>query len=292
MNILNPDDPKLLDPKLGLINNLIGQWVGTGNGYNIIAVPIPPARNTPEMPGREDNTIVGDGFQLEVQKMNEIITVQFSQQDKAPNKGGQVQVKQQDSYGVEYEIVASEVEHNRLHFENGMWLKLADPPGDDNPYTIVRQASVPHGNAVQLMGTASIKDGKPEIQSVDPTPFHKGGQKVTDANLLNAYQQMKMRFQNVFGPNLDLNKTLKDVIAGQTISKTVTFDISTANNPNGGILNIPFEQEHAKATSWAAKVFVEKLKDNSFQMQYTQTIIIEFGGICYPHIEVNTLRKM
>ena len=273
---------------LGPVKSLVGKWVGTGNGWNIIAVPTTPKdAKSPVSPGTNKNAILGSGFQLEVQKLNETINIASFSEDEAPNKGGEA--GQQNSFGVEYDLTVTEVGGGKLHFENGMWLNLVDPTGTTNPNPIVRQASIPHGNSVLMMGTATQSDGPPTIQPIDPTPINiKTGQKETGA-YLDPYNAMKDRFTDIFGPDFNPNQTLADAISKQDIVKTETFVVSTANN--GGITNIPFGN-NAKATSWETVVWIEHLKNGSVQMQYTQTIIIEFFGIKWPHIDVNTLVKM
>jgi hypothetical protein len=100
---------------------------------------------------------------------------------------------------------------------------------------------------------------------------------------------MKDRFKDIFGPDFNPNQTLVDAIAKQEVVSTETFVISTKNN--GGIINIPFGK-NAEATSWEAIVWIETLKNGKVQMQCTQTIMIEFFGIRWPHIEVNTLVRV
>ena len=273
---------------LGPIESLIGKWVGTGNGWNIIAVPTtPPDVTSPVAPGTPENAILGEGFTLEVQQLNETINISGSKLDEAPNKGGKV--GQQNSFGLEYDLTVTEVGGGKLHFENGMWLNLVDPAGTTNPNPIVRQASVPHGNSVLLMGQSFNDNGAPTISPVDPTPINATtGKKETNQKYLAPYTQFTERFTKIFGPNFNPNQTLIDAIAKQDIANTVTFVLSTANN--GGITNIPFGK-NAEATSWETVVWIETLKNGTVQMQYTQTIIIEFFSIKWPHIDVNTLIK-
>jgi hypothetical protein len=273
---------------LGPIENLVGKWVGTGNGWNIIAVPKTPTNaSTPVKPGNPNNAILGVDFQLEVQQMNETISVIEAVQDLAPNKGGEA--GQQNSYGAEYNLIATEVGGARLHFENGMWLNLVNPQGFTNQNTIARQACIPHGNSVLMMGQPFEDNGPPTINPIDPFPIDaQTGEKIKDQNYLEPYTQFTAKFNDIFGPSFNPNKVLSDVIANQDIVNTVTFDISTENN--GGITNIPFGK-NAEATSWQTTVWIETLKNGVIQMQYTQTIIIEFSNIKWPHINVNTLIK-
>ncbi len=283
---------------LGPIENLVGKWEGTGNGWNIIAVPLTPSNATaPVSPGTTENAALSQFkvFQLEVQRINETMTISSAPEisnDEAPNKGGDA--GQQESFGLEYDLIVNEVNpgdpHNRpagprLHFENGMWLNLTDP-NSANPNPIVRQACVPHGNTVQMMGTATFSEGGPKIGIADTTPINlKTGAKETGP-YLDPYNELEARvLPQLFNPN----QTLIEAIDGQKIKNTWTFDVSTANN--GGITNIPFGNSNAKAISWGVIVWIETLENGSIQMQYSQTIMIDFAGVRWPHVVVNTLRK-
>jgi len=148
----------MAEPNLGPIKSLEGKWVGTGGGWNIIAVPVP---------GDPD-------FKLIIQEYSETITIKLGAKGPAPNKGGAV--GQQDNFALEYELAVTKQDtQDRLHIENGMWLHLVGPPGTTNPNPIVRQAIVPHGNSVLMMGPdIPQEDGKPKIDTLDPRPFTIG----------------------------------------------------------------------------------------------------------------------
>lgn len=114
----------------------------------------------------------------------------------------------------------------------------------------------------------------------------------------------------VANPNL----LLQDAILGQTIINTVVLIISTtainvttpANAdpasttiaipaPSGNIGNIPFVAQNAAPTKLDAIFWIETVQnpDGStfLQLQYTQTVILNFLGIDWPHISVATLTK-
>ena len=65
--------------------------------------------------------------------------------------------------------------------------------------------------------------------------------------------------------------------------------------PLGGINNIPFVNTNAKATTMSSIFWIEKVLDSTgnvfMQLQYTQTVILDFIGIKWPHISVATLIK-
>jgi hypothetical protein len=68
-----------------------------------------------------------------------------------------------------------------------------------------------------------------------------------------------------------------------------------STTPIGGIVNIPFVVSIANATQLDAIFWIETVQqpDGStfLQLQYTQTVILNFLGINWPHISVATLVK-
>lgn len=167
-------------------------------------------------------------------------------------------------------------------------------------YDIFRIASVPHGNAVEAMGTSSVTPGRPVFDlDVSATP-------TGDVPTLRGYNDKfgpPTKFAN-FVPGFP-NKTLDDYLKvqeanGQTITETVTLQVSTRNM--GGIANIASIRRNANATEFDATYWIETVQDQKTgttfqQLQYSQRIMIEFPitmdmpgqTICWPHMNVNTL---
>lgn len=62
-----------------------------------------------------------------------------------------------------------------------------------------------------------------------------------------------------------------------------------------GVVNIPFISKNANASKLDAVFWIEKVKlaDGSVieQLQYTQTVTIQFLSIDWPHVSVATLRR-
>jgi len=103
---------------------------------------------------------------------------------------------------------------------------------------------------------------------------------------------------------------LASAIATQNIVETVVLVVNAApvagialpgfipTEPDitGGISNIPFVIKNANANSFTAIFWIEtvKNKDGSqfLQLQYSQTLILNFGGLNWPHISVATLIKI
>ena len=70
------------------------------------------------------------------------------------------------------------------------------------------------------------------------------------------------------------------------------------DNAIGGFTNIPFLNVNAKVTSFAATFWIETVqneddardpKSTFVQLQYSQTAVLDFDDIKWPHITVATL---
>ena len=100
------------------------------------------------------------------------------------------------------------------------------------------------------------------------------------------------------------NVVLTAGVQGKTIISTTTFSISTnpLNPPTsgGGAANIAFlegtgGQPNARNVEVDATFWIETIKDahghTSLQLQYTQTVLLNFNGLSWPHVSVATLQK-
>jgi hypothetical protein len=78
-----------------------------------------------------------------------------------------------------------------------------------------------------------------------------------------------------------------------TITHTEVLIIST--HPHGGVQNIPFVVSNANPASVSAVFWIETVKPTSgptfMQLQYTQTVLLNFLGLSWPHVSVATLKK-
>jgi hypothetical protein len=263
--------------KFGPLAHLVGKWVGTGNGWNVIAVP------------DADKT-----FNLEVHQFNEIIDVRLGA-TTVPNKGGPAGF--QVTRALEYDLSVTQVGTGAgLHIENGMWLLIDDSQTPDSTETpIVRQSIVPHGNSILMLGKAFNDNGPPNIPQISTLPLDSKHQPITNADYIKQYKDLakKAVSRDGFPDVLNPNQTLIDALEGQTVHNTITLDVSTDND--GGIANIPFIDKHADAVSFASTLWIETISDSNGnqkqQLQYSQLTLIFFDGVFWPHVDVNTLVK-
>jgi hypothetical protein len=272
---------------LGPLTRLVGTWSGT-RGWNLIAVPTP---------GHPEN------FTLLVRPYYETIT--FTPLGAlVPDRGASEIL---NIVGVEYSLRVSDLLTNEpLHLENGMWLYTNDPQAPDSP-TIVRQAVVPHGNSVLALGNSQKTQGAPDIP-VLPTNFVGN----PDPPVLGYDQQYLNPPPSVPGQppfnTKDANEVLREAIKDQVILDTLTLSVSTQQPGGGGIVNIPFIQKNANATTFEATFWIETVEnpvtgEQIDQLQYSQQTNLEFikcgsgcspdgsGLVVWPHVNVNTLVK-
>lgn len=273
---------------LGPLAELAGTWVGSG--FNVMSLP--DFDSKPPSTGPKP-------FRVKLNATRELL--QFIPIGGAiPNRGaatdlanntGQTDI---ELFGLTYlQRVSDAVTNDAMHIEPGIWVNV--PASAVLPVqgpTVVRMATIPHGDSLLAQSTnVETVAGGPRIAAADSRPVGPG---VTPGYLSG--------FNNPVPPLppgllpawvVDPNQALISAIAGQTITETVVLIIST--QPAGGIVNIPFVVSNANATRLDAVFWIETVKQpdgSSFmQLQYTQTVILHFLGIDWPHISVATLVK-
>lgn len=261
------------NPQLGPLTDLAGTWVGAG--FNVIWLPV--------FHGYPD-------FRLKLNATNETLTI-TKIGGNIPNRGS-VQADL-NFLGLHYlQQVSDTVTHGQLHIEPGMWLNLPSAPAGTQRRVgiIARLATIPHGNALLAQGTAFhtvVPAFKLENTIPGPPPPPQA-----EAMLRSAMLPHGIPPGSAKNPNL----VLAAAIAGQTIVRTVVIEIATnfvTNPPSGGINNIAFVEANANATRMSATFWIESVKQRdgslTLQLQYSQRVILNFGGIDWPHVSVATL---
>jgi hypothetical protein len=96
------------------------------------------------------------------------------------------------------------------------------------------------------------------------------------------------------------NSILQAAIAAQHIATTTTLHVTSTNTPvpGGGTANTAFlrgtaDGPNANAASVNATFWLETLQGQSAptQLQYAQTVLLNFNDLSWPHITIATLRK-
>jgi hypothetical protein len=241
--------PLALAPSLGPLAAFTGTF--RGHGFNTIFRPQNAKTPTtlPELVPASDNI-------LELNLTEE--TLSFSPGlGSVPNRGevqGDIALN-----GVPYLQVINDVtvpgRPVGIHFEPGLWMAV---PALDDPVegaTVVRMASIPHGTTVQAQGESFIIAGKPDIPSIDITPFVTAQpDKKIPFPSQTAADGGTPRIPQDLGPFIaagtitqallaDPASLLRTHIAAQSITTTMVITISTAPAAplfGGGISNIAF----------------------------------------------------
>jgi hypothetical protein len=274
---------------LGPLANLPGEW--QGSGFNLISLP-----------DKHDN----QPFRVKLNATQEVLN--FGEiGGQIPNRGS---IQDDIEFlGILYEqSIVDATAYSALHVERGIWLNVVDSV---NGNSVVRMSVIPHGDALLALGTMENRNGLPNFMVADSHPFtlDANGKRVNDTNpvylqpFTDAVIPTGIPPSAVQNPNL----VLLEAIQGQNIIETTVInvaanpigDISASPTPIpanlGGILNIPFVVNNANATSFAATFWVETIQhadgSQTLQIQYSQTVILDFIGIKWPHISVATLVK-
>jgi len=192
-----------------------------------------------------------------------------------------------------------------LHIEPGVWINVPPTTDPQEPTTIARLASIPHGTTILVQGTGATAAGGPSIPSVSLTPFSIGQPTQTvdfDEQHLNKTTQFRTSGVGLTGitqamldnPNSVLTKnppkvtsttrlhvsTTAGTIVGGGTSNTA-FLVGTKDGPNA-------DAAHVVATFW-----LQTLEGDTEpkRLQYSQIVLLNFSGLSWPHITVGTLTK-
>jgi hypothetical protein len=280
--------------QLGPLGNLPGNW--SGHGFNLIA--------RPDFQG--DNDIF-----LELNPTDE--RLRFSTiGGPIPNRGSEMD--DIELFGLHYlQQISDRSTGGAIHLEPGVWLNVPATTTPAGPRTVVRLATIPHGNAVLAQGTPAQLTGPPVFNHANTVPFPVGGTE-PGPGTANSFPEYDLGQPNQFRTTptpahvtqavvTNPNSVLTDAIAGQTITATTALHVSTVTNPAkhtlGGTENIPFLQANADVSHFSATFWIETVQfpaphsnRHFLQLQYTQTIFLNFLGLSWPHVNVATLKKV
>jgi hypothetical protein len=286
---------------LGLLEGLKGTWIG--NGFNVIWRPF--------QGGPPDQ----DRF-LELNLTEE--TLRFEEiPGPIPNRG----LLQADinMFGLWYlqTIADANIKANGkpagLHLEPGIWASVPQTEHPQEVPTVVRMASIPHGTTVLAQGIAFGSPEGPNIQDINITPFQIGNpaKLVTFPEPdLSTPSEFRTGPEGLVGIDQALvnnpNLSLKRALAGRTLKNTVVLDVSSGVSTPvfGGGLAVtaflqgsPNEGPNAQAALVRATFWIETVHGpvdggpDFHQLQYSQTVLLNFNGLSWPHITVATLLR-
>jgi hypothetical protein len=284
---------------LGPLADLPGTW--RGHGFNTIWRP--HQVGLPGDPPNQDRL-------LELNLTQE--TLQFTRiPGSIPNRG--FLQSDIDLFGLTYlQQISDRLVKVGIHAEPGVWATVPATQDPAEGASVVRMASIPHGTTINAQGKALTNNGPPDIKGNDITPFTIGN----PAGLI-PFPETKLdtptKFRLPQPPLLaeitqqmvdNPNSVLTDAIKGQTIIKTTTLIIATSPAlplVGGGTDNIAFLQgadgkANADAAQMTATFWIETVEEPGkppfLQLQYTQTVLLNFNTLSWPHVSVATLRKV
>ncbi|MES2445094.1 MAG: heme-binding protein [Pseudomonadota bacterium] len=281
------------DDPLGPLGLLRGKWSGTG--FNQIWRPF----FDPEYP--DQHHFLELNLTVESIKFTEI-------DGDIPNRG----LLQGDliMHGLQYLQIVNDNFGHGLHLEPGVWLNIPATTNPEVSATVARLGSVPHGTSILGQGTASSEQRAPVIAPADITAF-----KIGDPSDKTAFPESDLSIPTRFRSPPDLikgitqamvdnpNSVLTDAIANQKIINTTNLFVTTASTPviGGGTANTAFlgggpDGPNADAAQMTAIFWIEEVEEADgstfLQLQYTQTVLLDFRGRSWPHVSVGTLRFM
>jgi hypothetical protein len=278
---------------LGPLAGLVGSW--TGSGFNVIWRP----HRSPS----------GSLVQDHVLELN----MTFEQLDfgpsleQIPNRG--LLQRNMSLHGLNYlQKISDSSEQDKLqHFEPGLWVLV--PPTDDprEPRTVARLACIPHGTTILAQGTVEHFVGRPTIPEISIAPFPIGfpadAQPFPEQNLREHTRFRIPRHPAAHGIRQlmvnDPNSVLRSATAHRSIEKGTKLDVATHGSlPGGGASEIAFlkggpDGPNAHTASVTATFWLITFEGDSEpqQLQYSQTVLLNFHHISWPHVTVATLIK-
>jgi hypothetical protein len=278
--------PDVADP-LGPLAGLAGKW--TGRGFNVI--------------WRPDHT--GNDHFLELNVTSD--QIEFTAiPGSIPNRG----LLQPDinMSGLTYLQQISDANLKAgLHIEPGLWAAVPKTTDPSEVPTVVRLASIPHGTVILAQGTAATAATGPSIPNIGITPFTIGKPSATvnfPEQTLSDHTNFRTSGAGLTGITQAMvnnpNTVLHSAIANQHFHATTTLHVASGDAPvpGGGTANTAFlkggaDGPNAVAVSVNATFWLETIQGQTAptQLQYSQTVLLNFNGLSWPHVTVGTLHK-
>ena len=278
------------DQGLGPLAGLAGSW--SGQGFNAIWRP---------------HRGLSDHF-LELNVTNDRIDLEVIN-GNIPNRG--LVQSQIFMHGLTYlqQISDANVKVNGapagLHIEPGVWINVPSLTDPHEPAAIARLASIPHGTTILVQGITATAAGGPSFPGVSLTPFNIGHPKQTvdfDEQHLNRSTPFRTSGVGLTGITQAMLDNPNSVLARNppNVATTTRLHVSSTAGPivGGGTSNMAFlvgtkDGPNADAAHVAATFWLQTLHGDTEpkRLQYSQTVLLNFAGLSWPHITVATLTK-
>ena len=278
------------DQGLGPLAGLAGSW--SGQGFNAIWRP---------------HTGASDHF-LELNLTNDQIDLEVIN-GNIPNRGlvqGQIFM-----HGLTYlqQISDANVKVNGvpagLHIEPGLWINVPSLTDPQEPAAVARLASIPHGTTILVQGITATAAGGPSFPTVSLTPFNIGHPNRTvdfDEQHLNKTTPFRTSGVGLTGITQAMLDNPNSVLATNppNVTTTTRLQVSSTAGPivGGGTSNMAFlvgtkDGPNADAAHVVATFWLQTLHGDTEpkRLQYSQTVLLNFATLSWPHITVATLTK-
>jgi hypothetical protein len=208
-----------------------------------------------------------------------------------------------------------------LHIEPGIWAHVPPTSNPNEPSTVVRMASIPHGTVMLAQGAFQfLEGGPPHIPENNIIPFPIGTPPPPTSDFPSGeagFPELNLSIPTAFrtaspgvtqdmvrNPNSVLQAALDASLAGTRMRNRTFLQISTTHSPiqGGGTANTAFLADasnppggNARAVEVDAIFWIETIEGpggkDKLQLQYTQLVQLDFNGLRWPHVTVATLEK-
>jgi hypothetical protein len=301
--------------ELGPLEQLVGNWVGQGTGWNMIALPFYQAPSPP----------AGFKFRVLMNQYNEELQFTFVDDD-VPNRG-LLRAGETDSdqfvvtldYQQKIAQIAAEDRPDSnglagaaglpIHHEPGLWLYEKNRRSKDDhikgdvisevELDVARLASIPHGNSVLALGRSEVHVGMPPIPPLSGLPSGRFEDVTTpdydfrDPSNPDAYLEPYRHYidhpfmGNVTTPGFpgfnpaDMNQILRFANQGVNIVRTTILTVDSTRK-RAGISNVPFTVREAEPVSMKSTFWIQELAEvdgegkPKLRLQYSQVVMLHF----------------
>ncbi len=189
---------------------------------------------------------------------------------------------------------------------------LGDIVPENGSYLINGSPEFPKGDAAwdydflsisPTMGGAGASTANPiDLDQPAPAWVHEELNDQNDPGENKIYTQ-RILADDLYPYSVRPDLRLRDTLSGQNVSNYVFIQMSSKNKTGaqGGVLNVPFVNRFVPTVEVNMRMWIETVIENGkeiLQLQYEQIIFFEFdfgdsgGTTSWPHIQVNTLRKL
>ena len=298
----------LLGPLRGLVGHAatgkaLRTWRGTG--YNMIWRP-----NNGKQSGPND-------FFLEMFKTRDTISFRdITGSTGVANRG----FRQADIFlgSLAYQqSIDTQVDGSGQHFEVGVWINVPATEDPAEQATVTRMGSIPHGTTVNLQGQGKSSPLPLTFPKASIVPFVIGqpSNQITTGAIGDAMKlqvtspsrsplsdipevtQEMFSNPNLFLSQANAHRTIKSATVLQIQSSTAA---GAEPDVGGGVDSIAFlvgkspDGPNADVSTVSATFWIERLTNPAggpdlLQLQYSQTVLLNFNGLSWPHVTVGTL---